>query len=455
MKTKTLFVCQNCGNQSARWLGKCPGCESWNTLVEENVSVPARDMPSGITSNEKPVRLSDVLTEDEKRLSIGLAEFDRVLGGGVVRGSVTLIGGDPGIGKSTLALQATAQLSAQGYKVLYVSGEESVKQTKLRADRLGTASANNLFIVSQVDLNIIFQYIQQVKPEVVVIDSIQVIYHPDLSSSPGSVAQVRECASMLTQLAKTQGIALFLIGHVTKDGMIAGPKVLEHVVDTVLYFEGERYTSYRILRTIKNRFGSTNELGVFEMSTNGLQEVANPSEIFLLERPKNASGSVVVPILEGTRPFLVEIQGLVSRTSFGIVRQKAQGFDANRLALLVAVLEKRLGLNLQDKDIFLNVVGGVKVMDPAADLAVVLAVASALLDKTIAYDTIVVGEVGLSSEVRSVAQILVRLNEASKLGFKHAIIPKTNMNLRSEIKKIQLELIGVETVKEALDWVCR
>jgi DNA repair protein RadA/Sms len=455
MKTKTFFVCQSCGHQSARWLGKCPGCEGWNTFVEENVSTAVREMPSGISFDAKPIRLTEVLTEQEQRWPVGMLEFDRVLGGGVVRGSVTLIGGDPGIGKSTLALQAMAHLSRQGQKVLYVSGEESVQQTKMRADRLGTAAAESFFIVNHIDLNAILQSIHQLKPQIVVMDSIQVVYHPDISSSPGSVAQVRECASLLTQTAKTKGIALFIIGHVTKEGMIAGPKVLEHIVDTVLYFEGERYTSYRILRTIKNRFGSTNELGVFEMSANGLQEVSNPSEIFLAERPQASPGSVVVPILEGTRPFLVEVQGLVSRTSFGIVRQKAQGFDANRLALLVAVLEKRLGLNLQDKDIFLNIVGGVKVMDPAADLAVVLAVASALLDKTIPYDTVVVGEVGLASEVRSVAQILVRINEASKLGFKNAIVPKTNLNLREGIKKSQLELVGVSSVKEALDWVCR
>lgn len=456
MKTKTLFVCQNCGNQSPRWIGKCPACEQWNSYAEENVAGgSARATSTEITFDEKPVRLLDVLLADEKRFPVGISEFDRVLGGGIVPGSVILIAGDPGIGKSTLALQATLNLSKKGHKVLYISSEESVKQTKMRAERIGTAAAESFYIVSQVNLNEILQHVDQLKPEVVVMDSIQVIYHPDLSSSPGSVSQVRECASVLTQMAKTRGMALFVIGHVTKEGMIAGPKVLEHIVDTVLYFEGERYTSYRILRTMKNRFGSTNELGVFEMNANGLQEVVNPSEIFLSERPKDAPGSVVVPILEGTRPFLVEVQGLVSRTSFGIVRQKAQGFDPNRLALLVAVLEKRLGLNLQDKDIFLNVVGGVKVMDPAADLAVVLAVATALLDKVIPSQTVVVGEVGLASEVRSVGQIQIRLNEASRLGFKQAIVPKTNLGMPRGNKKDQMELIGVETVKEAMDWVCR
>ena len=368
-----------------------------------------------------------------------------------------MIGGDPGIGKSTLTLQAVCHLSGKKHKVLYISGEESVKQTKMRADRVvATATKDgfdHLYIVNQVDLTVIIEFIKKMSPSVVVIDSIQVVYHPEVSSSPGSVSQVRECAAMLTQQAKSLGIALFLIGHVTKEGMLAGPRVLEHLVDTVLYFEGERYTSYRVLRTTKNRFGSTNELGVFEMTSAGLLEVSNPSEIFLLERPKNASGSVVVPILEGTRPFLVEIQGLVSRSSFGIVRQKAQGFDANRLALLVAVLEKRLGLNLQDKDIFLNVVGGVRISDPAADLAVVMAVASALLDKIVPYDVVMLGEVGLSSEVRSVSQVAVRLNEAEKLGFKKCILPKKNLSIRGELKGTKLELIPIEAVKEALDYL--
>jgi len=298
---------------------------------------------------------------------------------------------------------------------------------------------------------VIIEYINKMKPEVVVIDSIQVVYQPEITSSPGSVGQVRECAGILTHLAKSQGVAIFLIGHVTKEGMIAGPRVLEHIVDTVLYFEGERYSTYRILRTTKNRFGSTNEIGVFEMTSNGLAQITNPSEIFLSERSKDSSGSVVVPILEGTRPFLVEIQGLVSRASFGMVRQKTQGFDTNRLALLAAVLEKRLGLNLQDKDIFLNVVGGVRVMDPAADLAVCLAIASALLDKKIPADIVVLGEVGLSSEVRSVSQMAVRVNEAQKLGFKRCIVPKNNLKAKNAPKPNNIELIAVETVKQALD----
>lgn len=449
-KIKTLFVCQNCGAQSPRWLGRCPSCEGWNTLVEENVT-PVRKRGEGVVSGDGPVLLDEILTDEEKRWTTGIAEFDRVLGGGIVRGSVILIGGDPGIGKSTLSLQVSSSLSRKGYKILYVSGEESVKQTRLRAQRLGVSQNNLLYIVNQIDLNAILEYIEKINPEVVVIDSIQVIYSAGISSSPGSVSQVRECAAVLTHMAKSKGIALFMIGHVTKDGLLAGPRVLEHIVDTVLYFEGERYCAYRVLRAVKNRFGSTNEIGVFEMAASGLVEVSNPSEIFLSERPRGASGSVVVSIIEGTRPFLIEIQGLISHASFGIVRHKTQGFDPNRLAMLVAVLEKRLGMNLQDKDIFLNVVGGVKVMDPAADLGVVMALASALKDQPLAFDMVVLGEVGLSSEVRSVGQLAVRVNDAQKLGFKKCIVPKNNLKTRTGLNTKDIEIIGVETVKQALE----
>ena len=453
MKTKTLFVCQNCGAQSSKWQGKCASCDSWNSIVEEVVSLntAAEDRKSAVLLKEEPVLLAAVMTAEERRLTTGVTEFDRVLGGGLIPGSVTLIGGDPGIGKSTLSLQAACALAAAGSKVLYVSGEESVKQAKMRADRLSAKDSKSLYIVNQVDLNGILEYIQTMRPDILVVDSIQVVYLPGLVSSPGSVAQVRECAGILTQTAKSLGMSVILIGHVTKEGTLAGPRVLEHLVDTVLYFEGERYSSYRVLRTTKNRFGSTNELGVFEMTAQGLAQVSNPSEIFLSERPQNASGSVVVPILEGTRPFLVEVQGLVSRSTFGVVRQKAQGFDPNRLALLAAVLEKRLGLNLQDKDIFLNIVGGVKVMDPAADLAVSLAVASALLDKRVPFDTVVLGEVGLSAEVRSVSQLAVRLTEAQKMGFKRCVIPKNNLKIKNELKNFKLDIFGVETVRQALE----
>lgn len=453
VKTKTIFVCQECGAQTPRWMGKCPSCESWNSLVEETAAASAGISHKGIVFKESPMSLTEVTVDDSRRLKTGIDEFDRVMGGGITPGSVVLIGGDPGIGKSTLALQIACRLSGQGSKVLYVSGEESVKQAKVRADRLGTKASDSLYIVNQVDLDAITGYIDKMKPDAVIIDSIQVVYHPELGSSPGSVSQVRECASVLTHLAKTRGMTLFIIGHVTKEGMLAGPRVLEHIVDTVLYFEGERYSTYRILRTTKNRFGSTNEIGVFEMASGGLMEVSNPSEIFLSERSKTVSGSVVTAILEGTRPFLVEIQGLVSRSAFGVIRQKTQGFDANRLALLSAVLEKRLGLNLQDKDIFLNVAGGVRVMDPAADLAVCIAVASALLDKPVPADTVILGEVGLSSEVRSASQPAVRVNEARRLGFKRCLLPRNNLKAKDDFQSSELEIIPVATVRDALDFI--
>ena len=460
MKTKTMFVCQNCGAQSPRWQGKCTNCDSWNSFVEEAVvEVHEKNRPSSGVKDD-PVLLTDVALKEEKRFLTGMNELDRVLGGGVVPSSVILIGGDPGIGKSTLSLQIACALSQKGHKVLYVSGEESVAQTRLRSQRLlgdgksfTEGKINSLYIVNQLDLNVILEYLQTMKPDVVIIDSIEVIYDTGISSSPGSVSQVRECAAILTQTAKTTGTALFIIGHVTKEGMLAGPRVLEHIVDTVLYFEGERYLSYRVLRATKNRFGSTNEIGVFEMTSSGLVEVVNPSEIFLSERPKGTAGSVVVPIMEGTRPFLVEIQGLVSRSCFGMPRQKAQGYDANRLALLVAVLDKKIGLNLQDKDIFLNIAGGVRVMDPSADLGVALAVASAFLDKAIGFDTAVIGEVGLSSEVRSVAQIAARINEAGKLGFKKCIIPHNNMKTAPAFNQKEIEVIAVDNVKQAMGFL--
>ena len=455
MKTKTVFVCQSCGTQAARWVGKCPNCEEWNTYVEEAfVARPeGQSMRAQVAAEAAiaPVLLKEVDILEDKRYLTSIGEFDRVMGGGIIPGSVTLIGGDPGIGKSTIILQAGCALAQAGLKVLYVSGEESVKQAKMRADRVAQAPNENFYIVNEINVETIVGLIHQLSPQVVIIDSIQVVHLPEVSSSPGSVSQVRESAAVLTQVAKSRGIALFFIGHVTKEGMLAGPRVLEHMVDVVLYFEGERYSSYRVLRGDKNRFGSTHEIGVFEMTSQGLREVLNPSEIFLCERPENSSGSVVVPILEGTRPFLVEIQGLVARSAFGMVRQKAQGFDANRLSLLAAVLEKRLGMNLGDKDIFLNVVGGVKVMDPAADLGVSLAIASALLDKVVPHDTAVLGEVGLSAEVRSVAQIAPRVNEAQKLGFTRCIVPKNNLKNKDDFKPSHIKLIPVATVREALD----
>ncbi len=487
MKTKTVFACQSCGYQSPRWLGRCPDCNNWNSFVEEDYAIPSSGAKERTALyKDEPVLLKDVKIKEAGRFKTGILELDRVLGGGIVAGSVVLIGGDPGIGKSTISLQVSNQLTQEGITVLYVSGEESVAQTKLRAKRLGSHESGSLYIVNQTDLSLILEYIKKINPDVVIIDSIQVIFEPSISSSPGSVSQVRECAGILTQLAKTQGISVFIIGHVTKEGTLAGPRVLEHIVDTVLYFEGDRFSIYRILRAVKNRFGSTNEIGVFEMSSGGLAEVKNPSEIFLSERPKDVSGSVVVSVLEGSRPLLVEIQSLVSKSSFGYARRRAQGFDYNRLALLVAVLEKRIGLALEAEDIFLNVAGGIKIEDPAADLAVTVAVASAFRGQLVMPETVVIGEIGLAGEIRSVSQITLRINEAEKLGFKHCVLPKNNFknlkfnpsqksqgfNSRDEgilhsaregastfssrgSTKDSIELIPVSTLKEALDIILR
>lgn len=454
MKTKTVFTCQNCGYQAPKWLGKCPDCNNWNTFVEEDYAAPAAKAGKERVAlyKEGPVLLKDVEVKDSARTKTNIAELDRVLGGGVVPGSVILIGGDPGIGKSTISLQISNQLTKQDKTVLYISGEESVAQTKLRAKRLGSSESEKLYIVNQTDLSLISGYIDKIKPDAVFIDSIQVIFDPQISSSAGSVSQVRESAGILTQIAKTTNTSVFIIGHVTKEGSLAGPRVLEHIVDTVLYFEGDRFSAYRILRAVKNRFGSTNEIGVFEMGAEGLREVKNPSEIFLSERPKDVSGSVVVPVLEGTRPLLVEIQSLVSKSSFGYALRRAQGFDFNRLSLLIAVLEKRIGLHLEAQDVFINVAGGIKIEDPAADLAVAVAVASAFRDQPVMPEAVVLGEVGLASEIRSVSQLTLRINEAQKLGFKRCILPKNNSR-NPELKKSSIELIPVSNLKEALDIV--
>jgi DNA repair protein RadA/Sms len=453
-RTKVVFACQHCGYQSAKWLGRCPDCNSWNSFVEENYAPPS--VKAGRRSSgydQPPVLLKDVETTEVARLTIGISELDRVLGGGIVAGSVVLIGGDPGIGKSTISLQISNQLTGKGKTVLYVSGEESVAQTKLRAQRLGTLSVEGkLYIVNQTDLSLIGEYIAQLKPDIVFIDSIQVMFDSGVGSAAGSVSQVRECAGVLTQLAKSTGTSLFIIGHVTKEGSLAGPRVLEHIVDTVLYFEGDRFSTYRILRAVKNRFGSTNEIGVFEMAAQGLKEVLNPSEIFLSERPQGVAGSLVVSTVEGGRALLVEIQALVSRSSFGYASRRAQGFDFNRLTLLVAVLEKRMGLALEAQDIFVNIAGGFKIEDPAVDLGVALAVASAFLDRPVLADTVALGEVGLTGEIRSISQILIRLNEAQKLGFKQCVVPVSSMKgLKS--KKDGIRLIPVATLKEAMDVV--
>lgn len=439
-KTKTIFVCQNCGAQSPKWIGKCPDCSSWSSFAEEGV-LPEKSRFEVVGLQQPPMLLEDVDIQKDTRLDVGIKELDQVLGGGVVVGSMVLIGGDPGIGKSTLALQLSANLSKR-VCVLYVSGEESIKQTKLRANRLNSNLGSNLFIVNLTNLDGIFEAIKKVEAKIVIIDSIQVIYSELITSSPGSVSQVRECANMLMKFAKQSGISMFLIGHVTKEGAIAGPRVLEHIVDTVLYFEGDRFSNYRILRAVKNRFGSTNEIGVFEMSAQGLMEVANPSEYFLSERTNNIAGSVICATIEGTRPLLIEIQALVCKAGFGMVRRKAQGIDSNRLNLLVAVLEKRIGLRLEDKDIFINVVGGINVDDPALDLAIAVAIASGFYDKVIPKDIIILGEVGLGGEIRSVTNSSLRLKEATKLGFKKAIIPEGNVRDNKALGNLEVSSFG-------------
>ena len=455
MKTKVIFSCQNCGHQSAKWLGRCPDCSTWNSFVEEDFIEPkltAKTDSSRINEFyiSEPILLKDIENKEEMRIKTGIPELDRVLGGGVVKGAVTLLGGDPGIGKSTLSLQISTQLAKAGLKILYVSAEESIQQTKLRSERLNISSSENIYIVNQTNLSQILEYIKKIKPNAVFIDSIQVIFNPDISSSPGSVGQVRECSNTLTQLAKAQGVAMFIIGHVTKEGMIAGPRVLEHIVDTVLYFEGERYSSYRILRAVKNRFGSTNEIGVFQMGSSGLEEVLNPSRIFLAQRPKNSSGSVVTSVLEGTRPLLLEIQALVSRSAFGYASRKAEGFDYNRLNMLIAVLEKKLGLHLENDDVFINVVGGIKVDDPSCDLAVAMVIISSFKEKIIKDNAVLIGEIGLAAEIRNVAQLPLRIKEAQKLGFTQCLVPKDNL---SSEDKFDIEVTPVRNIQEAMEVV--
>ncbi len=445
---KTAYFCQECGYKSLKWMGKCPGCGQWNTLVEETVErekKAGRDHPRW--EKHQPLPISEITARTDIRTGSGLKEFDRILGGGVVAGSLVLVGGEPGIGKSTILLQVSNALSAAAGTVLYVSGEESVQQTKLRAERLG-ASSSGLYLVSETNLDLILEYIRQVGPSLVVIDSIQTVFQPEVSSSPGSIAQVRECAARLLVAAKSEGFSIFLVGHVTKTGAIAGPRVLEHMVDTVLYFEGDRHHSYRILRAVKNRFGSTDEIGIFRMTEEGLKEVKNPSEIFLSQREPGLTGSVVVPCLEGKRPILVEIQALTASTGLAIPRRRATGIDVNRVLILMAVLERRAGLRLGDKDVFVNVVGGVKIVEPAADLGLVAAVASNLKNRPIPPETVILGEVGLGGEVRAVRQIEARLKEAAKLGFSRAIIPAAGAG---EIKKIPgLEVVPVRKIREAL-----
>jgi DNA repair protein RadA/Sms len=446
---KAIFSCQSCGYQSAKWLGRCPECGQWDGFVEEAVRPAETSGPlRGIGAlRSVPVPIDSVSIEEVDRLSTQIAELDRVLGGGLVAGSLILIGGDPGIGKSTLMLQALHGMAALHRKVLYVSGEESVQQLRLRSRRL-TAGAPHLLVVSEIDLDAIFKMVEENAPDVLVIDSIQTMYSSDLASAPGSVGQVRDSAMRLMLNAKKTGIPTLLVGHVTKDGSIAGPKLLEHMVDTVLYFEGDRNHVFRILRAVKNRFGSTNEIGVFEMQAGGLMQVANPSAVFLSERPTDAPGSVVTASMEGTRPILVELQALASGTHLGTPRRTVLGLDPHRVALLVAVMEKKVGLNLMNHDIFLNVAGGVKIDEPAVDLGVLAAIASSFLDKPVPADTLVLGEVGLTGEVRAIGNIEARLSEACKMGFHRCLAPKGNL------KRIELPpgmtFEGVDNVDQAM-----
>jgi DNA repair protein RadA/Sms len=431
-------------------MGKCPDCGTWDSFVEERLvagSKPGGSMTmSGLQTG--PVPIDSIELETELRLHTEIKEFDRVLGGGLVPGTLVLIGGDPGIGKSTLMLQALFALADQGHKVLYVSGEESIRQIRLRSTRLNTVSSN-LLVVSEVDVESILSMIENTKPAVIVIDSIQTMFNGDLTSAPGSVSQVRESTVRLMLMAKKSGIPTFLVGHVTKDGAIAGPKLLEHMVDTVLYFEGDSNHIFRILRAVKNRFGSTNEIGVFEMKNSGLGEVANPSAVFLSERPDGAPGSAVTASMEGTRPILVELQSLASATNFGTPRRTILGLDANRVALLTAVMEKKLGMHLMGYDIFMNVAGGVKVVEPAVDMAIVAAVASSFLDKPIAEGTIVLGEIGLTGEVRAIGQVDTRLSESRKMGFTRCLVPQSNLKRLPDIERI--DIVGVRTVSEVVE----
>lgn len=445
-KKKTVFFCQNCGYESGKWMGQCPGCREWNTFVEETVTAKTAKTQHAVTKTE-PVRLSQVSTREDDRIAIGIKELDRVLGGGIVPGSMILVGGDPGIGKSTLLLQVCQKLADQKRSILYISGEESLKQIKMRASRIGEFG-ESLSLLCETNLEDIKQVIERDRPEVVIIDSIQTMYNEEVASAPGSVSQVRESTGVLLQIAKGMGVSVFVVGHVTKDGNVAGPRVLEHMVDTVLYFEGDRHASYRILRGVKNRFGSTNEIGVFEMQEKGLVEVENPSEYMLTGRPEGASGAVVACSMEGTRPILVEIQALICQSNFGLPRRTANGTDYNRVNLLMAVLEKRAGVNLSSCDAYVNIAGGIKMNEPAIDLGIVLAIVSSCRDVAISDKVVAFGEVGLSGEVRAVTMAEQRVQECRKLGFEKVIVPKACMNTLKEIEGIKIS--PVENLREAI-----
>lgn len=454
-KNKTIHVCQNCGAQSPKWVGRCTECGAWNSYVEEYVRAesPKTTAQGRISDSAKPIRLIDVSVDREDRYTTGIRELDNVLGGGVVRGSLVLVGGDPGIGKSTMLIQMADRIAFSKKKVLYVSGEESVKQTKLRADRTGVAS-ESLYIISENDLEAIMNTLDTLRPDVLIVDSIQTMFRSDIQSAPGSVSQVRECTASLMKTAKREGLSTFIVGHVTKSGAIAGPKVLEHMVDTVLYFEGERFNTYRLLRSVKNRFGSTNEIGVFEMTNQGLIGVSNPSKLFISEKRDEASGSVVVGTMEGTRPMLVEIQALVCHSGFSAPRRTAIGVDYNKVIMLIAVLEKKIGMQLQDQDSYINVVGGIRIDEPAADLGIIIALASSFKNIVIDPEMMFFGEVGLTGEVRNVAHVQSRISEGQKLGFKTFVIPAGNLD-GLEKPAPGIRIVGVRTVEEALDTTLR
>ena len=455
-KKNTAYFCQTCGYESSKWMGQCPACKEWNTFVEERI-LPQKSVSAqaslGVASMgvaARPVPLSEVSMEKESRIETGIGELDRVLGGGIVQGSLTLVGGDPGIGKSTLLLQVCQRLSAKGSTVLYISGEESLRQIKLRADRIGKSGEHLLFLC-ETNLELIEDAITKASPQIVIIDSIQTMLSEQASSAPGSVSQVREATGVFLRIAKGMNISILIVGHVTKEGTVAGPRVLEHMVDTVLYFEGDRHASYRVLRGVKNRFGSTNEIGVFEMRQEGLMEVANPSEYMLQGRPENASGSVATCAMEGTRPILIEVQALVSRSNFGIPRRQAIGTDLGRVNLLMAVLEKRVGLHMGDCDAYVNLAGGIKISEPAIGLGIVIAVASSFRNKVVDEKTLFFGEVGLSGEVRSVSMVEYRIKEAAKLGFTTCVIPFGNLKGLSAMEGITVR--GVKSVTDAIDLI--
>ena len=451
MKAKVKFFCTDCGHESPKWLGRCPGCESWNTMVEEPVSRAKAAPGQGPRAQTVAMRLRDVRPHAVPRTSSGSAEFDRVLGGGMVPGSVVLVGGDPGIGKSTLLLQIAEAAAKGGARVLYVSGEESLEQLRMRADRMAVGSTE-LFVAAETDLDAILEQVAVVEPSVLIIDSIQTTNDTELTSAPGSVGQIRECAARFTRLAKERGITTFLIGHVTKEGAIAGPRVLEHMVDVVVYFEGERHLFFRLLRAVKNRFGSTNEVGVLQMEACGLMDVKNPSEHLITAREIDVAGSMVTPLMEGTRPMLVEVQALVASAGYGNPRRVTSGIDSNRVNMVLAVLEKRVGFELAHLDSYVNVVGGIRISDPAADLAVAVSLASSLRNTKVSQKVVAFGEIGLTGEVRGVSRAEARLGEAEKLGFSTVIMPRVNLRELSHYRG-KLRLLGVATLQEALQEV--